>query len=160
MERFEDIYQRYYSKVLSYLLSRVRPPEDAEDVCSEVFEKVLRGLNTYDENKGAISTWIYRIAHNAILDHARKRHPTEELDESLVSGELIDDTLLRSESLTALSAALERLDEDERDVIVLHYYEGYTLRAISERTGIPYRTVIRREQRALSMLKYLLKDFA
>ena len=146
--------------MLSYLLSRVRPPEDAEDVCSEVFEKVLRGLNTYDENKGAISTWIYRIAHNAILDHARKRRPTEELDESLVSGELIDDTLLRSENLTALSAALERLDEDERDVIVLHYYEGYTLRAISERTGIPYRTVIRREQRALSMLKYLLKDFA
>lgn len=160
MERFEDIYQRYYSKVLSYLLSRVRPPEEAEDVCSEVFEKVLRGLDTYDENRGAISTWIYRIAHNAILDHARKRRPTEELDESLVSGELIDDTLLRSESLTALSAALERLDEDERDVIVLHYYEGYTLRAISERTGISYRTVIRREQRALSMLKYLLKDFA
>ena len=160
MERFEDIYQWSYSKVLSYLLSRVRPPEEAEDVCSEVFEKVLRGLDTYDENRGAISTWIYRIAHNAILDHARKRRPTEELDESLVSGELIDDTLLRGENLTALAAALERLDEDERDVIVLHYYGGYTLRTISEQTGMPYRTVIRREQEALSMLKYLLKDFA
>ena len=160
MERFEDIYQRYYSKVLSYLLSRVRPPEDAEDVCSEVFEKVLRGLNTYDASRGAISTWIYRIAHNAVLDRARKRHPTEELDESLVSEKLIDDTLLRSENLSALAAALERLDEDRRDVIVLHYYEGYTLRTISEQTGISYRTVIRREQEALSQLKYLLKDFA
>ena len=160
MERIEDIYQRYYSKVLSYLLSRVRPPEEAEDVCSEVFEKVLRGLNTYDESRGAISTWIYRIAHNAVLDHVRRRCPTEELDEGLVSEDLLEDTLLHNENLDALAAALERLDDVAHDVIILHYYEGCTLPEVSERMGIPYRTVFRREQEALAQLRFLLKDFA
>ena len=145
--------------MLAYLLSRVRPPEDAEDVCSEVFEKVLRGLNTYDESKSSISTWIYRIAHNAVLDHIRTRHPTEELDDGLVSEELIDDALLRGESLTALAAALERLEDVEHDVIVLRYYEGYTRQEVSERMGIPYHTIVRRERSALSQLKSLLNDF-
>ena len=159
MERIEDIYQRYYSKVLSYLLSRVRPPEEAEDVCSEVFEKVLRGLHTYDESKSAISTWIYRITHNAVLDHRRKQHPTEELDEGAMPEDLLEDTLLRSENLTALAAALERLDDVEHDVIVLRYYEGYTRQEVSERMGIPYHTIVRRERSALSQLKSLLNDF-
>ena len=160
MERMEDIYQRFYSKVLSYLLSRVRPPEEAEDVCSEVFEKILRGLEVYDEKKGAISAWIYRIAHNTALNHIKARRPAETLDENLVSEGLIDDALLRGESLAALAAALDRLEEDERDVIVLHYYEGCTLREVSERMGTPYRTVLRREQEALARLRFLLKDFA
>lgn len=158
MERFEDIFRQYHSKVLSYVMSRVRPPEEAEDVCSAVFEKVYRGLDTYDERKGSLSTWIYRIAHNAVLDHIRTQHPAEELDESLASEEQLDDALLRDESLTALAAALERLEDDEHDVIVLRYYEGCTRHEVSERMGLPYHTVVRRERAALSKLKELLKD--
>ena len=159
MERFDVIYERYYSRVLSYALSRVRPPEDAEDVCSAVFENVLRDLDTYDESRGTLSVWIFRIAHNTVVNHHKARRPTEELDEELASAEMIDDALLRRESLTALAAALERLEDMEHDVIVLRYYEGCTLREIAERTGIPYRTVARKEQKALARLRFLLREF-
>ena len=160
MERFEEIYRQFHSKVLSYVLSRVRPPEEAEDVCAAVFEKALRGLDTYDESKSSLSTWLYRIAHNAVVDHLRTRRPAEELDEGLAAAGSIDDALLRDESLTALAAALEQLNDVEHDVLILRYYEGCTLKEVSERMGIPYRTVIRREQEAISRLKFPLKDFA
>ena len=159
MERFEEIYRQFHSKVLAYILSRVRPPEDAEDVCSEVFEKVLRGLDTYDESRGAVSTWLYRITHNAVLDHIRTQHPAEELDDSLVSEAVIDDTLLRRENLAALAEAVERLGSVEHDVIVLRYFEGCTRREVSDRMGIPYHTIVRLERKALSQLALLLKDF-
>ena len=159
MEQFEDIYRQFHSKVLSYVLSRVRPPEEAEDVCSAIFEKVLRGLDDYDADKGAVSTWVYRIAHNTVLDHLKARRPTAELDDGLASEERIDDDLLRGESLSALAAALERLDDEERDVIVLRFYEGCTLREVSERMGMPYRTVVRREKAALARLRFLLKPY-
>ncbi len=158
MEQYEGIYKEYYGRILSYLRSKVPHPQDAEDLCSSVFEKVLKNLDTYDAAKASLATWIYRIARNTVTDYYRLRSPAEELDESLQSGEGADDALLRRETLSALAEALRCLRQQERDIIILHYYTGLSLKEISERMAIPYRTVKLRKQTALEQLRHRMRD--
>lgn len=159
MEAFEEIYREYHSKALSYIRGRIANPQDAEDVCSAVFEKVLRGLNTYDSAKGSVSTWVYQITRNTVLNYYRARRAGEDMDESLAAPELAEEALLRQETLDALADALNRLRPQERDIIILHYYEGRTLKELSERMDIPYRTVKLRKQQALVKLKFLMRNY-
>ena len=160
MEAFEDIYRQFHGNVLAYIQSKVRHPKDAEDICSAVFEKILKNLDTYDAGRASLATWIYKIARNTITDYFRNHHIDEALEDDLSSTEYADDALLRRETLSALADALTRLSRQERDVVILHYYSGYTLKEISERTGIPYRTVKLRKQTALERLRFLMRDFS
>ena len=64
----EKIYMEYGGKVLRYVRSKISDPQDAEDVCASVFLKVQRGLSAYDDSRSSLSTWIYSIAHNAVID--------------------------------------------------------------------------------------------
>ena len=57
----EEIYAAYSGKVMGYIRARVQSQADAEDLCADVFEKVLRRLDQYDQGKAAIGTWIFTI---------------------------------------------------------------------------------------------------
>ena len=63
----EKIYMDFGGKVLRYVRSKISDPQDAEDVCASVFLKVQRGLSAYDDSRSSLSTWIYSIAHNAVI---------------------------------------------------------------------------------------------
>ena len=103
---FTEIYREYQPRVMGYICARVCPRSDAEDLCSEVFEKVHLKLEGYDPSKASVSTWIYTITRNCVIDHFRRRRPSEELDESLSSDFQVDDALLREETLDELADAL------------------------------------------------------
>ena len=158
VEQYEDIYEEYYGKILAYIRGRTPYPQDAEDLCSAVFEKVLENLNTYDADRASVATWIYRIARNTVADYYRNQRTDETLDEELPGLEYADDALLRRETLSALANALKHLRQQERDIIILHYYTGCSLKEISERMGIPYRTVKLRKQTALERLRFLMRN--
>ena len=160
MEQYEEIYREYRGKILAYIRGKVPHAQDAEDLCAAVFEKVLRNLDTYDADRASVATWVYIIACNTVADYYRDRRGEETLDEELPSAEYADDALLRRETLSTLADALTRLSQQERDVVILHYYSGYTLKEISERTGIPYRTVKLRKRTALERLRFLMRDFS
>ena len=151
-------FREYYGKILVYIRSKVTHPHDAEDLCSTVFEKVLKNLDTYDAGKASVATWIYRIARNAVADYYRSRRTDAALDETLPASDCADDAFFRSETLAALADALRRLREQERDIIILHYYTALSLKEISERMGIPYRTVKLRKQTALERLRFLMRN--
>ena len=82
----EWIYTEYSGKVMGYIRGKVRSSADAEDLCSEVFEKVFRKIGEYDKAKSGLSTWIYTITRNTVIDFYRKSRPGEELDENLSDG--------------------------------------------------------------------------
>ena len=158
MEQYENVYKEYCGKILSYIRGKVPHPQDAEDLCSAVFEKVLENLDTYDAGRASAATWIYRIARNTVADYYRERRAEETLGEETPALDYADDALLRRETLAALAAALRRLREQERDIITLHYYDGCSLKEISERLGVPYRTVKLRKQQTLERLRFLMRD--
>ena len=68
----EKIYLDYKDKVFRYVLGKVRNTQDAEDVTSEIFLKVQSSLDSYDEEKATLSTWIYTITHNTVCTYYRE----------------------------------------------------------------------------------------
>ena len=150
---WDDIYRLYSDKVMGYITSRVQRREDAEDLCADVFEKVYRKMEAYDRGKAAISTWIYTITRNTVIDYFRKVRPTTELDENLSGGNEADTSFLKRETLKELTQALDELPPDLLNVIVLIYNEQKTLVEVSRMTHVSYGVAKLRHQKALKILR-------
>ena len=135
-----EIYAAYREKVLSYLSGKMESPEDAEDLCEEVFEQVCRSLPRFEE-KSSLSTWIYRITRYTLIDYYRTKRTAEPLTEELAAPDDLEEDFIRRETLERLAFALKALQPEERDIIVLRYYRGKTLTEISRLTGISYGMV-------------------
>ena len=161
----EAIYNEYHDKVLGYIRNKVNNKEDAEDLCADVFLKVQKKLMEYDEEKAGVSTWIYTIARNSVIDHYRGIHATEELpdemSEEIASDEETDRELLNRETLMELAEALKKLSSEERAIIVYRYYDGLSLADIQKKTGFSYGQVKLRHASALkAMRKFFSKKSA
>ena len=150
------IYTDYHDKVMRYISSKVSNPQDAEDLTSCVFAKVYRKLDSFDESKASISTWIYTVAKNTEVDYYRTRKPFEELPEDIAHDDPIDEKLINEETLELLGKALEQLDSRLRDLIILHYYEGMTLKIIAEKMNMSYTNAKVLHKKALNSLQKLL----
>ena len=147
------LYTEYRGRVLGYIRARVSSREDAEDLCEDVFLKVLRASGSYDGEKSAPGTWIYAITRNTVIDYFRRTRPAEELPEDLAEEELPEDGLLQTELLESLAKALERLPEELTDIVVLRYYDRLPLTEIALRLGLSYGAVKLRHRKALDLLR-------
>ena len=117
----EQVYTEYSDKVMSYIHARIRNKAEAEDLHSEVFEKILRKIDGFDPSKASLNTWIFTITRNTVIDHYRRSRPGEELDENLSDNIELDEDMLNSETLGELAAALHKLPQQLMDIIVLRY---------------------------------------
>ena len=157
MEITEDIkiqlYRDFHGKIFSYIQSRVNNSVLAEDLCSDVFLKVYEKLDTFDSGKASLSTWIYTIARNTLTDYYRTRHITEEIPETYADENDVEGSVINAERLELLADALEALPERERDLIILRYYSGLTLREIGEKLDISYAYVKVLHNKALAQMR-------
>ena len=158
MPDIETIYLQYYSKVMGYIRTRVRSKAEAEDLHSEVFEKILRKIEGFDPTKASLNTWIFTVTRNTVIDHFRRSRPGEELDENLSDDTEIDEGLLQTESLSELAAALRKLPQQLMDIVVLRYYDGKPLTEIAKIMNLSYGAVKLRHQNAIMLLKEQLMD--
>ena len=147
------LYTEYRPKVMGYIYARLRSREDAEDLCQDVFEKVMMKLDTYDPEKSSISTWIYTITRNSVIDFYKRNHQSAELDENMAEDGFVDDALLKNETLDELASALEMLPDELQEIIVLRYYDGIPLTEISDKMGLSYGAVKLRHAKAVEMLR-------
>lgn len=145
------IYEDYHLKVLRYIQSKVNDYHLAEDLCSDVFVKVYEKLDTFDESKASISTWIFTITRNLLIDYYRTRKITVEIPDSLTYEQDISD--VDPESLETLASALKELNDRDRKLIIMHYYEGKTLKEVAQTLGISYIYAKVLHQKALLSLK-------
>lgn len=153
----DKIYLDYKEKVTAYVRSRITDPYAAEDVVSEVFLKVYQKLACYDESRASLSTWIYSITRNTVIDYYKKRKTQSLFLYEIEKVEEIPDKMSAYEArLEDLANALENLSERERDLIILHYYQGYTLKRIAEMMGMSYINAKVIHAKALSALRMLL----
>ena len=150
---WEEIYAAYSGKVMGYIMARVQHRADAEDLCAEVFEKVFRKIDDYDQSKASLSTWIFTVTRNTLIDHFRKSRPSEELDENMADDAAVETSMLEQETLSELAAALKQLPQELRDIVVLLYYDRKPMTEIAELMHLSYGAVKLRHQKALTMLK-------
>lgn len=156
VERYQD---RLISAVTRFLGSR----EDAHDVVQEAFVQAYLKLDSF-RGASAFYTWLYRIAFNLAMSHARRRRVTHSLDaardgfgsEPMDTADGPDAGLLRDERAALVHAALARLDDEFRQVVVLRELEGSSYDEIAEILDVPIGTVRSRLFRARVQLRQRL----
>ena len=146
-----QIYEEFQPKVRAYVRGKIHDPHDAEDLVSAVFMKVVQKLDSFDPAKASVSTWVYTITRNTVTDYFRTRR-------SMVAFEdyMLDETGLTDDALDSLADALMSLKEKERDLIVLHYYSGHTLKTVAEMMGMSYINAKVIHKKALTSLRMTL----
>lgn len=154
----ERLFKEYHSKVQGYIYTQVNNVTLAEDLTSDVFVKVYEKIDTFDDSKAKISTWIYTIARNRLIDYYRTRRVAEEIPEEMRDGSDVEEEVCNNQVLETLANTLEKLDEKERDILILHYYEGYKLKEVADIVGISYSYVKMLHGKALVEMKELLGD--
>ena len=92
---YDEVYEKYADKVKGYIYPKVTNRADAEDLHSAVFIKVYQKFETFDQSKASVSTWVYTIARNTVIDYFRARRIHEEVQEdSAISEDNVADDLL------------------------------------------------------------------
>jgi RNA polymerase sigma factor (sigma-70 family) len=142
------LFEAFGERVRRYVAFRVRSPEDAEDLTSDVFRRILSGPVPIDP--GARPAWLFRVAHNAIIDHYRRRRfsiPLIGLLERPDDAPSLPDRAIRDEELRTVDMALAELVGRQRAAIYLRYYEDLGYADIATIMGVPAvtaRTLVHR----------------
>ncbi|MCR4822608.1 MAG: RNA polymerase sigma factor [Treponema sp.] len=153
----DTIYRDYNKKVFCYLRSKGLNEEDAEDLCANVFVKFYNNAENFDSKKASPSTLIYRITHNTLIDFYRTRKQNAELDEEISCEDETLDKILTEESLTELGQALMGLEDRERALVVLVYYDNKTLKEAAAILKMSYSNSKLVMKKALSELKSFME---
>ncbi|MCL2455913.1 MAG: RNA polymerase sigma factor [Defluviitaleaceae bacterium] len=159
----ENVYDEYFAKIYNHLYYRVLSKDLSDDLTSDVFLKVVKNLDGFDETKASFKTWIYTIANNTLIDYYRRRKNEagflEESDEPVCHFDE-QSGIFKSEELRLLHDALSTLDERTREVVSLKYNAEMSIRDIAKLIGINESTASTLHTRGLAKLrKILAKDF-
>jgi RNA polymerase sigma-70 factor (ECF subfamily) len=128
-EGLHYLYVRYADDVLRYVTGFIRDHHEAEDITQNVFAKLMKAINKYEEREVPFDAWILRVARNAALDYLRAKRaiPTEEV--RLTDTGAAEIAVDRGR---ALRQALESLPEDQREVLVLRHIAGLSPMEIAD----------------------------
>lgn len=153
-EAFGAIFDRFQPEIVRYLTHRTRDAEVAEDLAQQVFLKAWQAIPRYEHRGAPFRAWLYRMAHNQMVDHFRARRPTVDVaDVELPEDAVAEDIVLMQEVHAGLTAALDRLSEDHRQVLVLRFLMEKSAREIGEIMGRKEVTVRGLQMRALQALR-------
>ncbi len=161
----ESLYERYSRILYSLAYRMVADHQVAEDLLQDAFLSVWRRATSYSPQMGAARSWLISILHHRTIDYlrrARRRSTIQEvlledteLDESTASPDVWDEAW-RSVKNSHVRAALMKIPTEQRLVIELAYFQGWTHTEIAEGTQIPLGTVKARMRLGLSHLKQVL----
>ncbi|MGB7056031.1 MAG: sigma-70 family RNA polymerase sigma factor [bacterium] len=142
-----------YAHIYAFLYYRVSQPEDAEDLTSEVVLKIIKALK---QQRGNFHAWMYRIARNRLIDFYRQRAVRSEVSLSDVPQKELsksDDFSKQIMTKEKLRKGLEQLTNDQKQVIILKFIEGYANREVAEIVGKSVGAVKVLQFRALRALR-------
>lgn len=164
---FSELFRRHYDEIYRYCARRVGSREQAEDLTSQVFMKMVKKFNSFMGDETAFRCWLFRIACNEINSHFRAAGRQARALEKLQSEyrepdgpDLAADCAEDEENarkVTFLNEAIATLKTDQQDILTLRFYEGLNSEEIGQVLGMKAATVRSRLARALQKLKQTYK---
>jgi RNA polymerase sigma-70 factor (ECF subfamily) len=158
-----SFYDRYRLILFGLILRILHSQPEAEDVLQEVFLQVWQRASSFDETRGRPFTWLVTLARSRAIDRlrslgSRDRTANEAGREAEATGETRDavDDAIRSEQGETVRRALAALPDEQRNTLVLAYFEGLTQTEIAERLATPLGTVKTRMRSGMIKLRELL----
>jgi RNA polymerase sigma-70 factor (ECF subfamily) len=152
------LFRRYRSIVLNIAQRILRDTSEAEDLCQDVFVYLFQKAKLFDSRKGTASSWIVQIAYHRAMNRRqylthRQHYNAQELDEEqigIVRQPLLIDELAARNLLNRLRG---ELSQEQTETLELHFFEGYSLREIAEKTNQPLGNVRHHYYRGLERLR-------
>ena len=160
-EAFGLLYEHYLTKIYRFILIKVSHREQAEDITHLTFLRAWENVGSYKHQGHPFSSWLYRIARNAVVDHYRRGVPQVSIED--ISPEMLgaDDSLLDSidEKVRwdSLLGAIKTLGAVEQDILIMRFVEDLPHKEIAEAVGRSEGAVKVIQHRALRKLKEALK---
>jgi len=169
---FRGLVERFQGRIYAHIYGMIRNREEARDLTQETFVKAYRNMGGF-RREAKFTTWLYRIASNVTIDHIRKhrRVRMSEFDERIGHQDQGDEVwdpdhlrrnpgkdLERAQLYQRIMDAMQKLGEEQRQVVLLREIEGFSYREIAETMGIPEGTVMSRLFYARKKLQALLGE--
>jgi RNA polymerase sigma-70 factor (ECF subfamily) len=158
-EALTELYDRYAPRMYAYIYRRVGDARLAEDLTGELFLRVLRSIGSGQPWRDSFRAWLYRIAHNLVVDHYRRQPPAPEaaLDSSVEGTDGDPADLVESgQARERLRAASRRLTPEQQEVLALRFGEGLTAAETGQVMGKTTGAVEALQHRALASLRRIL----
>jgi len=153
-DAFGAIYDRFQPEIVRYLTYRTRNAEVAEDLAQQVFLKAWQAIPRFEDRGVPFKAWLYRMAHNQMVDYFRTRRPTTDLEGVELPEEAeAEQRVLVRETNDRLRDAMERLSEDHREVLTLRFLLEKSAREAGEAMGRKEVTIRGLQMRALQALR-------
>ncbi len=151
VEAYNLLVSRWEKRVFNYLLRLTGSPDDALDLSQDVFLKAWQNIRKLDD-PARFGPWLYRIAHNDAYSLFRKKRPETPIEETTVI-ERHAAPGFSIELSVAVTAALDRLNPEQREAVVLKVYQGFKFEEMAEILDCPVSTIKSRLYTALVLLK-------
>ncbi|MDX5326270.1 MAG: sigma-70 family RNA polymerase sigma factor [Bacteroidota bacterium] len=164
----EKLIEKHQSRIYSYIISKVKDSDIANDIFQDTFVKVINTLKAgrYNE-EGKFLPWVMRIAHNLVIDHFRREkrmptiNPTDEFDifDIVKTPELnVEAQLISDQIHSDVKKLIEHLPEEQRKVLVLRIYNRMSFKEIAELTDVSINTALGRMRYALINLRKIIEQ--
>ncbi len=158
-QAFADLYESHLNQVFRYFYYRLGNREDAEDLTEQTFLKAWQAIGSYDYRGAPFAAWIFRIAHNLLVDYRRRPSPTEGLDDETEVADLAagpEEVAAQRLEAQELGQALRQLSDVEQSVVALRFIHGLEHRTVARMVGKSEVATRSIQSRALSRLGRIL----
>lgn len=161
---YAQLYEAYVDKIFRYIYYKVGQRADAEDLTSLTFMKAWDAIGDYEWRNHPFGAWLFRIAHNLVVDHHRARREnitlsdaTPQLEQRASRDEIRPERML-SDLITTdrIHHAIHRLTEEQQQVLILRFFEGLSTGEVADMMNKRRGAIRGLQFRALSALRDLL----
>ena len=168
----EALVERHKTRIFTFIISKVRNHDLAEDIFQDTFFKVIKSLQKGKYNEeGKFLPWVMRIAHNLVIDHFRKtkrmtiagkpKFDDEGFDifDILSNGEKTSEyAMMEGELYNQLKKMIDQLPNEQKEVLIMRHYEELTFKEIAEKTGVSINTALGRMRYSLINLRKIMQE--
>jgi len=168
-ESFEILLTKYKQRIYSFIYSKIKDRDIADDVFQDTFIKVIQTLKkgAYNE-EGRFVSWVFRIAHNLIIDHFRRQqrmpmydtydHEQDVFYRLSEPSKNIEDMIIDSQIKSDITALMLELPENQYEVLKMRLFQDMSFKEIAERTNVSINTSLGRMRYGLINLRKLIDE--
>ena len=156
---FDQLYARHRAPLYRYFIRQVSNPATANDLYQGAWEKIIKARKKYRPS-APFKVWMYRIAHNHLVDHYRRMRPEDTLEPDTMPDMQADPArdVIASQQNERLRAGITALPVEQRDTLLLQLETGLKMEEIAKVTGVGRETVKSRLRYAVNYLKRSLVE--
>jgi len=157
--RLTSLFDEYFDRIARYAYARIGDQREAEDIASDVFIKALKSLGTFEERGLPMGAWLFKIAHNLVVDYYRRNSQMKKVELEKVEIESQSNPAMDAErklEIERVHLAMINLTEEQREIIRLRFYGGLSSAEVGAMLGKSDGAVREAQSAALKRLRMKL----